>query len=355
MVWRFQANPSRVVFGWGAVEAIVEELDYIGVERVLVLSTPHQRELAETIAADLGDRAAGVHAGARMHVPVSIVDDALAAVRTTGADGCLAVGGGSTIGLGKSVARRSSLPVIAVPTTYSGSEMTPLWGETEAGVKTTGTDMKVLPSAVVYDPQLTTGLPLDLTVTSSINAVAHAVEALYSSNGSPLISLMAEESIRSIATALPIVHAERESKVGRADLLRGSWMAGTCLGSVSMGLHHKLCHTLGGALDLPHSDTHTVLLPHVMALNLSAHSAAYDAVCRALGVGDDPAGALWDLVNAVEGPTSLRELGVDEDDLLDIAATAVSAPYPNPVPLTLDNVMAVLSGAVRGVRPTSTK
>ena len=188
----YEALPMRVLFGAGRSTALAEEVERLGPNRVLVLCTPEQATTAETIAEALGDRSAGVLPGAQMHVPVGVVDAASAHAREVGADGCVAAGGGSTIGLGKAIALRHGLPVIAVPTTFAGSEMTPIWGLTENGVKRTGRDATVLPRSVVYDPELIRTLPVGLAVTSGLNAVAHAVEGLYAPDTSPVVELMAE-------------------------------------------------------------------------------------------------------------------------------------------------------------------
>ena len=242
----FQGLPSRVVFGEGSLDRLADEVARLGCANVLVLSTPEQRGTAEDVAARLGPRAVGIHAEAVMHVPVEVAHAACDETQRLGADCCVAVGGGSTIGLGKAIALELGLPVVAVPTTYAGSEMTPIWGLTEGAVKRTGRDLKVLPRTVIYDPLLTLTLPPALSATSGMNAIAHSVEALYAEDANPIVSLMAEESIKALAQALPEI-VERPRDLGaRAKAQYGCWLAGYALGSVGMALHHKLCHTLGG-------------------------------------------------------------------------------------------------------------
>jgi maleylacetate reductase len=342
----YTALPMRVVFGAGRLAELADELDHLGLRRVLVLSTAEQRDLAERVAGLLGDRAGGVHAEARMHVPVEVADRATEVAAARGADGCVAVGGGSTVGLGKAIALRSGLPIVAVPTTYAGSEMTPVWGLTENEVKKTGRDQVVLPRSVVYDPELTVGLPVPMSVTSGTNAIAHAVEALYAPDASPIVSLMAEETVRAMVSALPRIVAEPGDVDGRSDALYAAWLAGACLGRTTMGLHHKLCHVLGGTLNLPHSETHTVLLPHVLAFNAPAAPAAAAAVARALG--GEP---LWDRLRALGAPASLRELGAAREDLAQVVDQAVDAPYSNPRKVDRAALTALLDAAYDGTPP----
>jgi maleylacetate reductase len=299
---------------------------------VLVLSTPGQRGLADRATALLGPLAVGVFAGARMHVPVATVDAAIEAALAVDADGCVAVGGGSTVGLGKALALRRGLPVVAVPTTYAGSEMTPIWGLTENARKRTGRDRAVLPRAVLYDPQLTLALPVPVSVNSGLNAMAHAVEALYAPDGSPVVAAMAEQGARDLAAALPVLRRRPEDLDARAAALQGAWLCGACLGATTMGLHHKLCHVLGGLLDLPHAETHAVMLPYVAAFNLPAAPDARAALARALDA-DDPVRALARLEDELGAPRTLRGLGVRHEDLARVAEEVLAAPYANPRPV----------------------
>ena len=251
----YNSLPQRVVFGAGSLVRVREEAEALGAKRALVLCTPQQTGQAEEVARLLGGLSAGIHDGAVMHVPVEAADRAVAVARERGADICIAVGGGSTIGLGKAIALRDGLAILAVPTTYAGSEMTPIWGMTEAGLKTTGRDVRVLPKTVIYDPELTYGLPSVISGPSGMNAIAHAIEALYSETANPVVSLMAEESIRALGRALPVVVAEPENAGARGDALYGAWLAGSCLGCVGMALlqpaacrgaydRHPLCRRL---------------------------------------------------------------------------------------------------------------
>jgi maleylacetate reductase len=349
----YQALPMRVVFGAGVLGKLPDEVAALGLSRVLVLCSPEQEETGRRVAAALGERAAGVLAEARMHVPVEVAHRARQMAAELGADGCVAVGGGSAVGLGKAIALEHGLPVIAVPTTYAGSEMTPVWGLTEGGQKRTGRDVRVLPRSVLYDPELTLTLPPGMSASSGLNAVAHAVEGLYAPDATPIISLMAEEGTRALAAALPRVVADGTDLEARSEAQYGAWLCGAVLAATTMSLHHKLCHTLGGTLDLPHAQTHTVVLPHALAFNQPAAPQAVAALSRALGGVADPARELWELAGRLRAPRSLAELGMQEADIPRIAELAVASPYANPRPVTRDGVDALLRAAWAGEPPSA--
>ncbi|MCD2185586.1 maleylacetate reductase [Actinomycetospora soli] len=340
----YTAQPARVVFGAGTLDRLADEVDRLGRSRVLVLSG---RRHAERVEAVLGPRAVARFEGAAMHTPVEVTERALAVLRDADADCVVAVGGGSATGLAKALASRTGADQVIVPTTYSGSEVTPVLGETADGRKTTRTSPDILPETVIYDVELSRSLPHDVTVTSAVNALAHAVEAVYSPQANPVVDLLALDATRRLAAGLRGLDGGDSA---RDDLLMGAWLAGTCLGSVGMALHHKLCHTLGGSFDLPHAPTHTVVLPHAMAYNAAAAPEAMRRLADALGVDDAPRG-VFDLVTTAGGPTSLRELGMDGADLDRAAGIAVGTPYPNPAELTYDGLRALLGRAWAGERP----
>mgnify|MGYP005841446699 CR=1 FL=1 len=352
LAFTFQGLPSRVVFGERSLDRLADEVARLGCTRALVLSTPEQRATAEEVARRLGERAAGVYAAAVMHVPLEVAQAARAEAQRLAADCCVAVGGGSTIGLGKAIALAFGLPIVAVPTTYAGSEMTPIWGLTEAGVKRTGRDLRVLPRTVIYDPLLTLSLPPALSATSGFNAIAHSVEALYAEDANPIVSLMAEESIRALARALPAIVARPQDRAARSQAQYGCWLAGYALGSVGMALHHKLCHTLGGTFDLPHAEVHTIVLPHAVAYNRAAAPEAMDRIARALGAADAAQG-LYDLAARLGAKLRLAEIGMPADGLDRAAELAVTSPYHNPRPVTRDGVRALLQDAFDGRRPAA--
>ena len=345
----YEAQPARVVFGLGSADSLPEEAARLG-RRPLVLATPGQRSRAEATAQRLGGIA---YAGAVMHVPVTVAQAATVEARRSEADLLVAIGGGSTIGLAKAVALETGLPILAVPTTYAGSEMTPIWGLTEAGLKRTGRDGRVLPRTVLYDPALTLSLPPAVSGTSGMNAIAHAVEALYAKDANPVTSMMAEEGIRVLARSLPRIAAAPADVAARTEALYGAWLCGTCLGGVGMALHHKLCHTLGGTLNLPHAETHTAVLPHAVAYNRAAAPEAMARIARALG-DVDAAEGLYELAGALGAKRSLGELGMSQADLDRIAALATANPYWNPRPVTEPAIRALLGDAFHGRRPCPT-
>lgn len=360
------ANPARVIFGVGALAQLGAEIERLGARRALVLCTPGQVDVARRVAGLIGARAAGVFAKAAMHVPIETAREARAEAARLGADCAVAVGGGSTTGLGKAIALDSGLPILAIPTTYAGSEMTPIYGLTEAGVKKTGRDPRVLPRTVIYDPGLSVSLPVGLSVTSGLNAIAHAAEGLYAHDGNPIVALMAEEGLRALAQALPrLVHAPADLDA-RGDALYGAWLCGAVLGHVSMGLHHKLCHTLGGSFNLPHAETHTVVLPHALAYNAAHAPDAMRRIARALGVpaaepggeadrgAGDPlaaARAVRALARGLGAPASLAAIGMPADGLERAAERAAASPYPNPRPLERAALRDLLQRAFDGDPP----
>jgi maleylacetate reductase len=346
----YNALPARVVFGHGTISQVADEVGRLGCRRPLILSTPQQQGDAERLASHLSDLTPGVFVGAVMHTPVEVTEQAMGLLRDRGSDCTIALGGGSTIGLGKAIALRTDLPQIVIPTTYAGSEATPILGETAGGQKTTQRSLKVLPEVIVYDVDLTLTLPLGLTTTSGMNAMAHAVEALYAKDANPVISLLAEQAIAILAQALPRIIQNPMDREARADALYGAWACGTCLGSVGMALHHKLCHVLGGSFGLPHAETHTVVLPHAVAFNAPAASEAMVGVARALGVTEAAKG-LFDLAGNLGAPRSLREIGMPDDGLDDAADLVVASPYWNPREIERDAIRALLQDAYDGRSP----
>ena len=344
------ALPGRVVFGTGSLTKLGEEIERLGARRALVLCTPEQKEQAQDVAARLGARCAGIFDRAVMHVPIETARAARDEARRLEADCAVAVGGGSTTGLGKAIALESSLPILAIPTTYAGSEMTPIYGITEGGLKRTGRDSRVLPRTVIYDPSLTLGLPSGLSATSGMNAIAHAVEGLYAEDANPITSLLAVEGIRALAQGLPRVIADPLDLEGRSECLYGAWLCGAVLGSVGMALHHKLCHTLGGTYNLPHAETHTVVLPHAIAYNRAAVPAAMQRAADALGA-EDAAQGLYALARTLGAPAALKDLGMREADLDRAAEIATQSPYYNPRPVEYGAIRKLLDDAYHGREP----
>jgi maleylacetate reductase len=348
----YETLPGRVVFGAGSLERLPDEVARLGAERVLVLSTPGKRALAEDAARRLGARAVGVYDQAVMHTPIEVAEAGRAAAERLGADAYVAIGGGTTIGLAKAIALATGRPIVAVPTTYSGSEMTPIQGITADGVKRTRRDPSMLPRVVIYDPELTLGLPARISGPSGMNAIAHCVEALYALNANPITSLMAEEGIRALGASLPVVVREPGDLEARSAALYGAWLAGAALGTVGMALHHKLAHVLGGSFNLPHAETHTLILPHAAAYNRGAAPDAMARIARALGAEDAPA-ALFDLAKALGAEMRLAAFGLSEADLDRAAELATQDPYYNPRPVSREAVRALLQDAYEGRRPAA--
>jgi maleylacetate reductase len=346
----YDALPYRVVFGAGTIARLREEVEHLGIKRAMIITTPQQREVGALTGERLGDRLAGVFSEARMHTPVAVTEAAVEVVEARDVDGLVAIGGGSTVGLSKALSLRTSLPQVIVPTTYAGSEMTPIVGETSQGIKTTKRAREILPDVVIYDVDLTLDLPPLLSATSGLNAIAHAVEALYAADANPVISMMAEAGIAALARALPRIAEMPRNQSARADALYGAWLCGTCLGAVGMSLHHKLCHVLGGSFDLPHAETHAIILPHAAAYNASASADAMARIARALGVAAAPIG-LFRLARSLNVPKSLASLGMPESGIERAADIAVQNPYTNPRPVERDLVRDLIARAYRGQPP----
>jgi maleylacetate reductase len=340
----------RVRFGPGVRHDIGAEVDRLGARRALVLTTPQQADTALAFAEMLGARAAGAFTRATMHTPVDITEEAVAHARDIGADVLVAVGGGSTTGLGKAIAYRTDLPQIVVPTTYAGSEATPILGQTEGGIKTTVTDPKIQPEVILYDADLVTTLPVGLTVTSAMNAIAHAAEALYARDRNPLSSALAVEGMKAFAAALPKVVAAPMDLDSRGETLYGAWLCGTVLGQVGMALHHKLCHTLGGSFNLPHAETHAIILPHAIAYNETAVPEQLAPVAEIFG-GGGAGVALHRFATRMGAPLALKDIGLAEADLDRAAEIATKNAYWNPAPVDRAAIRRLLDQAFHGHVP----
>jgi maleylacetate reductase len=340
---------ARVLFEAGSVARLPDELRAAGRRRALILATPGRQDAAAALARSLGSLAAGVFAEAAMHTPVAVTERAMAAFAAAAADCTVALGGGSTIGLGKAIAWRNDAMQFVVATTYSGSEATPVLGQTEKGLKTTLRDPKILPEVLIYDPDLTLNLPVGMSVASGMNAIAHAVEGLYAPERNPITTLLAAEGLRALQGALPVIVQAPTDRAARAEALYGAWLCGTVLGSVGIALHHKLCHTLGGSFDMPHAGTHAALIPHTTAYN--AGVARTELAPLAALFGEDPGGGLWDFARSLGAPLALHDLGLQETDLDRAADLAMQNPYWNPRPVERDAVRALLGRAWAGERP----
>jgi maleylacetate reductase len=345
-----EAHPARVVFGEGSAERLTEEVARLGCARPVIVASPR---VAERVAALLSGRAVATVLSTVAQVPAAAARAALATTGRAGADLLVAAGGGSPIGLAKAVALETGLPIVALPTTFSGSEMTAVWGLVEDGVKRTGRDVRARPRTVLYDPLWTREMPPHIAGPSGLNALAHAVEASYSRGADPVTLLFAEEAVRALAEGLPaVVDAHGGDAPAQAGALYGSWLAGVCLDRASMGIHHKLCHVLGGSFGLPHAGTHAVILPYAAAYNRAAAPHAMVRLARALSASD-VASALHALARRVGAPASLASLGMRREDLDRAADLAMLNRYDNPRPLDRASVLALLEDAFEGRAPAA--
>jgi maleylacetate reductase len=345
----YSGSASRILFGSGTVRQIAEEVERLGCKNTLVLSTLRQRDKAEEIAERLGSLACGIFIGAVMHTPVDVTDVAMAEFRRLNADGVVSIGGGTTVGLGKAIAYHTDAPQSVIATTYAGSEVTPILGQTESGVKTTVRDARILPETVIYDPDLTIGLPVAISVSSGLNAIAHAVEGLYAIDRNPITSLIAVEGVRALHAALPRIVLNPGDSEARHEALYGAWLCGTVLGTVGMALHHKLCHVLGGSFHLPHAETHAVMLPYSVAYNAKT---AVDELRPLQSFFTENLGAgLKAFAAELDAPLSLAAIGLRQADVEKAAAIAMRNPYSNPRPLEPEAMRELLERAWLGIPP----
>jgi maleylacetate reductase len=337
------APVQRVVFAPGAVARIGEEVAHLKLQRVLVVATPGSgARLGARLVESIGTRAAGLHAEAVIHVPRDVAQAGVDAARKAKADGVVAAGGGSAIGLAKAIAHEIGLPIIAVPTTYSGSEATPIFGTTEGERKVTARDPRVLPRTIVYDPELTLKLPASVSAASGMNAVAHCVEAIWIPERTPVVMAFAMEALRRFAHNLPRVVGEGGDIEARGECLVGAWLAGAAL-TAGTGLHHKLAHVLGG-LGLPHAETHAILLPHVARFNLAGSPEATRRLADALDA-KHPADALDAMVQGFPIPQRLRDVGLDKTQIPEVARQAAALGIKEPRAVTVEDATGILERA----------
>lgn len=351
----FESRSQRVVTGAGAAWRLGAELALMGGERALLVAGRGEAEQARRLVHDVD--VVAVFTEVRPHVPVEVARAATDLARSSGADSVIAVGGGSTVGTAKAVALTERLPILAVPTTYAGSEATDVWGLTEQGRKTNGTDPAVLPRTVIYDPELTVSLPAVLTTSSGLNALAHCVDALWGPTASPVSTALAVEGLRQLAEGLGVVVQDGRDLAAREQCQAGTYLAATAFAAAGSGMHHKICHVLGGAFDLEHAAMHAVLLPHVLGFNAPAAPQAAARIAAALetagyGDGSDALGALGSMYDALDAPRSLGTLGLAADQVERAAALGLEKiPPSNPRPVSLHDLVGLLSRAQAGVVP----
>jgi maleylacetate reductase len=347
----WEALPARVVLGRGALDAVPAEVDRIGARRLLLVGGG--RSSAEALArlrAGLGDRVAAVAGEVAAHVPEENAQAAIAQATAAGCDGVVSLGGGSATGLGKVVARAGDIPLLAVPTTYAGSEMTPIWGMTVAGRKTTGRDPRALPRTVVYDPDLCAGMPASLAAASGMNAMAHCAEALWSARRNPMTSALAAEGARRLVGALPRAVDDPSDVGAHAENLVGACLGGTSLAQTGTGVHHRTCHVLAGDWGLPHAETHAVVLPWAAALVAMREPDAAQPLRSLLG-GNGLAAGLYAFARRLGLPSSLRELGLPQADIDEAVRRVVEALREDPFGSDADAVRHMVLGGWRGDVP----
>jgi maleylacetate reductase len=341
---------QRVRFASGdAAAQLAEEIEHLGASRLMVIAGESAKSQAHRVAHDLPVTV--WHHEVVMHVPGKVARRACQVARSHKVDAVVSVGGGSTTGLAKAVALETGLPIIALPTTYAGSEATDVWGMTEDNQKRTGTDPRVLPRTVIYDAALTLSLPLAMSMASGLNAVAHCVDTMWAPRADPINAALAAEGIRALSAGLPLVKAAPAGLAGREQALYGAYLSAVSFASAGSGLHHRICHVLGGMFDLPHAPTHAVVLPHVLATNGPHAPSAERRIAAAFG-SPTAAEGLRALQEHLDAPVALRDLGMSEDGIAPAAHSVLAqAPPGNPAPLDIDNLTSLLRAAWEGALP----
>lgn len=343
---------QRLLFGTGhSAQNLRDEIERIGACRVMLIAASSEKVIAQLVAADV--EVALNYDDVAMHVPLGKAAKAREVAADAGVDLLVSVGGGSTTGLAKAIALTSGIPIIAVPTTYAGSEATNVWGLTEQNRKTTGSDDRVLPISVIYDAAHTVSLPVDMSVASGMNALAHCVDSMWAPRANPIITALATEGISALGKALPAIVSDPSAIEGREQALYGTYLSGVAFSSAGSGLHHKICHVLGGLYNLPHAETHAALLPYVLSFNASAVPDAERRIANALGVPTAVEGLLT-LRRAISTPMALSDLGLERSSLTE-AATAImpAVPASNPRSITMTELTGLLEAAWAGADPLS--
>ncbi|MDN4646182.1 maleylacetate reductase [Arthrobacter sp. PsM3] len=341
---------QRVLFGTGKAAAnLAAEAARLGAQRVMVIASDRETEMARTVAADI--EVALWHHDVIMHVPIEVAEKARATAAAADIDLLVCIGGGSTTGLAKAIAMTSRLPIVAVPTTYAGSEATNVWGLTEASRKTTGVDDAVLPVTVIYDAALTLSLPVDMSVASGLNGVAHCIDSMWGPRMDPINAALGSEGIRALSSGLPLITADPSGTEGREQALYGAYLAAVAFASAGSGLHHKICHVLGGTFNLPHAQTHATVLPYVLAFNAPAAPDAEARIAAAFGTIDALTG-LQELRKRLDAPTALADYGFTADGIAEAVAIILPAvPASNPRPATPEILTRLLQAALTGGDP----
>ncbi|MDV8023846.1 maleylacetate reductase [Rhodococcus sp. IEGM 1330] len=332
---------QRVLFGAGkAASNLAAEVTRLGATSVMVIAGPAETELAKSVCSKIEPRL--MYSEVVQHVPIETAEKARAAAREHEVDLLVSIGGGSTTGLAKAVALTSGIPIVAIPTTYAGSEATNVWGLTESSRKTTGVDARVLPTTVIYDVLSLLTLPVELSVASGLNALAHSVDSMWAPRADPINSTLAVEAITALSSGLRDIKRDPSSQSGHEQTLYGAYLSAVAFASAGSGLHHKICHVLGGTYNMPHAQTHAIVLPHVLEYNAPYAPAAEQRIANAFGTTTAVEG-LWSLRTELEAPTALRDYGLKESDLDEAVALVLeAAPASNPRPVTAESLMTLL-------------
>jgi maleylacetate reductase len=372
--FRYTSYAQEIIFAAGSVVQLGDAVERFRWRRLMLCSTGSLRRGGHiaTLEKALGSRLVAVYESVQPHVPHFQVAEALELASEKKIDALIGMGGGSPIGMAKAVSmaleeKRTGqparaafptdqplVPVVAIPTTYAGSEMTPTYGITYSNDgsvrKVTETDSKITPKLVIYDPLLTLNLSSVMTASTGINALAHCIEALYSITRNPLSTSEALGGVRSIYTALPRCYIEGNDLEARTEMLVGAFLAGSALSHVTMALHHGLCHTLGGTASVPHGVANSIILPHAMRFNMDVTASQLAQAAEAMGIGRDKSGPyisdevvaeevverIYALIGQMKLPQHLRDVGVKEADLPHLAQIALQsrAVKSNPKPIT---------------------
>lgn len=343
---------QNILFGAGrAAEHLAAEVFRRGASRVMVVVSEHELDIAKEIATAITVHL--WHTDVVMHVPIEVAERARAVAREEDIDLIVSVGGGSTVGLAKAIALTEGLPIVAVPTTYAGSEATNVWGLTEAERKTTGVDDRVLPGTIIYDSDLTLSLPVEMSVASGLNALAHCVDSMWAPKSDPINNALALEGIRALSEGLPLIVDDPQGRKGRDLVLYGAYLAAVSFASAGSGIHHKICHTLGGTFNLPHAQTHAVVLPYVLAFNSADAPQAQARMAEAFGE-DTALVGLNKLREKVGAPVRLADYGFSSENVAEAARIALEIiPASNPREVTVDGLTALLSAALEGIEPAT--
>ena len=341
---------QRVAFGTGkAAENLASEVGRLEARKVMLIAAEAEKEISRQVAAHID--VALEYDDVVMHVPLEKAEKARAAAADAQIDLLVSVGGGSTTGLAKAIALTSGLPIVAVPTTYAGSEATNVWGLTEAARKSTGVDDRVLPVTVIYDAELTLSLPVEMSVASGLNGMAHCVDSMWGPRADPINQALAAEGIRALNAGLRGIVSDPQGHKGREQALYGAYLSAVAFASAGSGLHHKICHVLGGTFNLPHAQTHATVLPYVLAYNAPVAQEAEGRIAAAFGSNTALEG-LQALRQVLDAPKALSDYGFRARDIEEAVEVALPAiPSNNPRPVTRDNLAHLLQAALEGRDP----